>query len=159
MNRFTISLDEQLARQFDQLIAERRYCSRSEAVRDLILHRLSRASTLACDAETAGQQVIANVGVIYEASDELLALRLRTLRQAQHALVLSSHHSPMSDGLCLESVALRGPRLGVCACIDQLSTLRGIQHVTVNMVVLRQDKEVATQPQGHSHAPSIGTLV
>ena len=36
MDRFTISLDESLASQFDQLIAERGYNNRSEAVRDLI---------------------------------------------------------------------------------------------------------------------------
>jgi CopG family nickel-responsive transcriptional regulator len=36
MERFTISLDESLASQFDQLIAARGYRNRSEAVRDLI---------------------------------------------------------------------------------------------------------------------------
>jgi len=36
MERFTISLDESLARQFDELISARGYSNRSEAVRDLI---------------------------------------------------------------------------------------------------------------------------
>ncbi len=36
MERFTISLDESLAREFDELIAARSYSNRSEAVRDLI---------------------------------------------------------------------------------------------------------------------------
>ena len=36
MERFTISLDDSLARQFDELIAARGYVNRSEAVRDLI---------------------------------------------------------------------------------------------------------------------------
>ncbi|MFZ1444417.1 MAG: ribbon-helix-helix protein, CopG family, partial [Candidatus Dechloromonas phosphoritropha] len=36
MERFTISLDESLAREFDELIAARGYGNRSEAVRDLI---------------------------------------------------------------------------------------------------------------------------
>ena len=36
MERFTISLDEALAKEFDQLIAARGYSNRSEAVRDLI---------------------------------------------------------------------------------------------------------------------------
>ncbi len=35
MERVTISLDEALASQFDQLIAARGYSNRSEAVRDL----------------------------------------------------------------------------------------------------------------------------
>ncbi len=36
MERFTISLDDSLAREFDELIAARGYGNRSEAVRDLI---------------------------------------------------------------------------------------------------------------------------
>ena len=36
MQRFTISLDDALAQQFDAFIAERGYDNRSEAVRDLI---------------------------------------------------------------------------------------------------------------------------
>ncbi len=40
MERFTISLDAELAREFDRLIAERGYGNRSEAVRDLIRSQL-----------------------------------------------------------------------------------------------------------------------
>lgn len=40
MERFTISLAEELAREFDALIAERGYENRSEAVRDLIRRAL-----------------------------------------------------------------------------------------------------------------------
>ena len=36
MQRFTISLDDALAAEFDRLIAERGYGNRSEAVRDLL---------------------------------------------------------------------------------------------------------------------------
>ena len=36
VERFTISLDEDLARAFDALIAERGYSNRSEAVRDIL---------------------------------------------------------------------------------------------------------------------------
>ena len=36
MERFTISLDDDLAREFDKLIAARGYGNRSEAVRDLL---------------------------------------------------------------------------------------------------------------------------
>ena len=42
MQRFTISLDDSLAAQFDNWIAAHSYDNRSEAVRDLIRERLSR---------------------------------------------------------------------------------------------------------------------
>jgi len=40
MERFTISLDEKLARQFDELIGELGYQNRSETVRDMLRQRL-----------------------------------------------------------------------------------------------------------------------
>ena len=42
MQRFTISLDDALAAEFDRLIAERGYGNRSEAVRDLLRGQLDR---------------------------------------------------------------------------------------------------------------------
>jgi CopG family nickel-responsive transcriptional regulator len=42
MDRFTISLDKSLARAFDELIKDRGYATRSEAVRDILRTHLSR---------------------------------------------------------------------------------------------------------------------
>ena len=55
MERFTISLDESLAREFDELIAARGYGNRSEAVRDLIrgASESARVDVMVSDAEGA----------------------------------------------------------------------------------------------------------
>jgi metal-responsive CopG/Arc/MetJ family transcriptional regulator len=45
MDRFTISLDENLATAFDELIQERGYATRSEAVRDILRSHCSRAGS------------------------------------------------------------------------------------------------------------------
>ena len=42
MDRFTISLDESLAAEFDHWIAQRGYANRSEAFRDLLRAELER---------------------------------------------------------------------------------------------------------------------
>jgi CopG family nickel-responsive transcriptional regulator len=42
MDRFTISLDEELAAAFDELIKQRGYTTRSEAVRDILRDLLQR---------------------------------------------------------------------------------------------------------------------
>ncbi len=42
MERFTISLDDKLAREFDHWIADRGYANRSEAVRDLLRAEMER---------------------------------------------------------------------------------------------------------------------
>ena len=44
MDRFTISLDENLANAFDELIKERGYATRSEAVRDILRTHLQHSA-------------------------------------------------------------------------------------------------------------------
>ena len=57
MQRFTISIDDHLAEDFDRLIAERGYDNRSEAVRDLLRSHLDRQRETA-EAVLSGQQVL-----------------------------------------------------------------------------------------------------
>ena len=64
MQRFTISLDDSLAAQFDDWIAARSYDNRSEAVRDLIRERLSRDSGPASKAH-AGWCVASVLSLIH----------------------------------------------------------------------------------------------
>jgi metal-responsive CopG/Arc/MetJ family transcriptional regulator len=49
MERFTISLDDELARAFDAFIAANGYENRSEAVRDLIRARLEASTAYELD--------------------------------------------------------------------------------------------------------------
>jgi len=51
MQRFTISLDDDLAVRFDALISTRGYDNRSQAVRDLIRTRIDEARLQASSAQ------------------------------------------------------------------------------------------------------------
>ena len=53
MQRFTISLDDKLAEEFDAWIAGHAYANRSEAVRDLLRAELERASQRSAQGPTA----------------------------------------------------------------------------------------------------------
>lgn len=148
MQRFTISLDDQLAAQFDELIAARGYVNRSEAVRDLLRERLGNA---AMDAKRA-KFCVANVSYIYDHHDHKVAGRVLELQHEHHDLVTSSLHTHLDHDHCLESVVLRGPITAVQACAQQLVALRGVRHGHVHLVPL------ATETQGHhhSHTPGAG---
>ena len=71
MERFTISLDSELAKEFDALIAERGYGNRSEAVRDIIRGQLE-AWRLAHDE---APHCVANLSYVYNHHERDLAER------------------------------------------------------------------------------------
>ena len=105
MERITISLDADLAAEFDRLIAERGYQNRSEAVRDLLRAHLESSRQLRGEAT----HCVANLSYVYNHHERDLAERLTALQHGQHDLTVATLHAHLDHENCLESVVLRGP--------------------------------------------------
>lgn len=142
MQRFTISLDDELAHEFDHLIAERGYVNRSEAVRDMIRDRLGHAVL----DEVAAPWCAATVSYVYDHHEHVMTARLMDLQHDHHDLVISSQHTHLDHDNCLETVILRGPTAAVRACASQMVALRGVRHGQIHLVPL------AEEGHGHRHA-------
>ena len=104
MQRFTISLDDRLAEEFDRLIAERGYDNRSEAVRDLLRHELDHARLKAGLAA----HCVAALSYVYNHHERELSERLTALQHGHHDLTVSAMHVHLDHDHCLETVVLRG---------------------------------------------------
>src|SRR5574342_222557 len=130
MERFTISLDDKLAKEFDRLIQARGYDNRSEAVRDLIRRELETKRLASGEAPYC----IANLSYIYNHHERELAERLTGLQHDHHNLVVSSMHAHLDHDNCLETVILRGPTTEVRRVADRISAERGVRHGSLNLV-------------------------
>jgi len=147
MERFTISLDESLAQQFDQLIAERGYSNRSEAVRDLI--RAAIEGDRQRD-EPAGH-CVANLSYVYNHHERELAERITALQHDHHDLTVAAMHSHLDHENCLESVILRGPTREVRQFADELVAERGVRHGKLNVIALEAEHHHAHDEHGEAH--------
>jgi CopG family transcriptional regulator, nickel-responsive regulator len=130
MERFTISLDESLAQEFDSLIHERGYANRSEAVRDMLrreleAHRLEHEDAAYC---------IASLSYIYNHHERRLSERLTDLQHHAHDLVVSSMHVHLDHDNCLETLFLRGATAHVRSLAEKISAERGVRHGQMNLV-------------------------
>lgn len=153
MQRFTISLDDALARQFDALIAEKGYINRSEAVRDLIRGRLGDARLDAQQPASAHRPApawcIANVSYVYDHHEHAVSARIMDLQHDSHDLVITSVHTHLDHHHCLETVVLRGPTAQVQAFAQLLVALRGVRHGNIHLVPLVGNGE----PHQHGQEP------
>ena len=145
MQRFTISLDDDLAAQFDALIVDKGYVNRSEAVRDLIRSQLGH-DTLSKPKHRTTAWCVANVSYVYDHHEQTVTGRVLDLQHDHHDLVITSLHTHLNHDHCLETVVLRGPVAEVRACAEQLIALRGVRHGNVHLVPLD------TEGDRHSHA-------
>lgn len=137
MQRFTISLDDELAQRFDALISSRGYDNRSEAVRDLIREQLG-AQALAADQ---APWCVANVSYVYDHHDRPVTERVLALQHDHHDLVVSSLHTHLDHHHCLETVVLRGASAAVREFSAQLVAVRGVCHGQVHLVPLAEARE------------------
>ena len=147
MERFTISLDESLARQFDALIAARGYQNRSEAVRDLIRGAIERDSQRTAPAG----HCVANLSYVYNHHERELAERLTGLQHDHHDLTVAAMHSHLDHAHCLETVILKGLTADVRRFADALMAERGVRHGQLNLIALEAECTHAHDAQGDAH--------
>lgn len=140
MERFTISLDDKLAADFDQLIARRGYKNRSEAVRDLVRSHIEQDSQAAKESG----HCVANLSYVFNHHERDLAERLTALQHGQHDLTVATMHAHLDHEHCLESVILRGPTAAVRGFADAMIAERGVRHGRLNLVSVEVDA-------GHDH--------
>jgi CopG family nickel-responsive transcriptional regulator len=125
--RFGVSLDGALLRQFDQYIVDRRYPSRSEAIRDLIRDRL-----VAREWEV-GKQVVGTVTLVYNHHVPGLNARLTDLQHRFCGAIISTLHVHLDRENCLEVLIVRGKSREVRMLAERLQSVRGVKHSTFTM--------------------------
>ena len=130
MERFTVSLEEKLATEFDGLIAKRGYASRSEAFRDLLRAELERTTS----DGTKARHCVAALSYVYNHHQRDLAERLTLLQHAHHDLVISSMHAHLDHEHCLETVLLRGATAAVQRFADGICAETGVHHGKLNLI-------------------------
>ena len=147
MERFTISLDEALAQQFDALIAARGYSSRSEAVRDLIRGAIEGDR----QRDPPSGHCVGNLSYVFNHHQRELAERLTGLQHEHHDLTVAAMHSHMDHENCLESVILKGPTAAVRQFADALMAQSGVRHGQLNVIALEAEHHHAHDAHGAPH--------
>jgi len=147
MERFTISLDEALAQQFDELIAARGYSNRSEAVRDLIRGAIEGDR----QRDAPSGHCVANLSYVFNHHQRDLAERLTGLQHDHHDLTVAALHSHLDHENCLESVILKGPTAAVRQFADALMAQSGVRHGQLNVIALEAEHHHSHEAHGAPH--------
>ena len=136
MHRFTISLDAELAREFDELIRRKRYSNRSEAVRDMLRAMIE-------GARLSGGRARFSVGClsyVYNHHERDLTERLASIAHDHHELVISTTHAHIDHEQCIETLILRGRTEDLRRFSDAVVAERGVRHGNLSLVPVEIDK-------------------
>lgn len=149
MERITMSIDEDLAKAFDAMIAARGYTSRSEAMRDLLRREIDASRT----DESAKSQCVASLSYVYNHHVRELAERLTSVQHSHHSLVVATTHVHLDHEHCFEHMFLKGPTAMVRRFADGIRAERGVSYGQINLItVSAHDAHPLAGPhQHHGH--------
>lgn len=125
--RFGVSLEKSLLERFDDLIREKQYTNRSEAIRDLIRRELVQQEW------QGGQDVAGAVTLIYDHHKRDILRMVTDLQHDFQGVIISTQHIHLDHHNCLEIVAARGKAEDVRRLADALRAIKGVRHATLSM--------------------------
>jgi len=122
--RFGISIDERLLEKFDQLIDDKGYSNRSEAVRDLIRSSLVDEQWASDDKG----EMVGTVSLVYNHHTRELSDKLTEHQHSHHRNIISALHVHLDAHHCLEVVVIKGKAKEIRRLADELIGTKGVKH-------------------------------
>ena len=147
--RFTVSLEADLLAAFDRHVADGRFATRSEAIRQLLREKLTSTAWAADAADVA-----ASLTLVYDHHRSNLTDTMIEIQHAHGELVVSAMHVHLTHDLCMEVIALRGPAKDLQHLAGELGGLKGIhqaQMVVVRAVADEGHRRPHPHPHPHAH--------
>ena len=123
LNRFGVSMEDDLLQKFDLLIARRGYTNRSEAIRDLVRQTLVEESVHRSKTPTFGI-----ISYVYDHHQRELEGMLTDFQHHHVKQIVSSTHVHIDHDTCLESVIMKGKALELQRIADKILSLKGVKH-------------------------------
>ena len=124
LSRIGVSLDEELLEQFDELIEEKGYVNRSEAIRDLIRERLVKREW---ENTKSRETRVAVVTIVYDHDEHDLGHKLTHIQHNRHDIIVSTMHVHMDSSNCLEVLILKGTAKEIVQLGNRLISTRGVK--------------------------------
>ncbi|HMP89601.1 MAG TPA: nickel-responsive transcriptional regulator NikR [Kiritimatiellia bacterium] len=127
LERFSISIDSELLKQFDRYIALKKYQNRSEAIRDLIRKSLIEQEW------KANQEVVGVITLVFNHHQRQLQDKMTEIQHKYHHIVVSTTHIHLGEHDCLEVIIARGKASLVQSLSELLTAMKGVKDGSLTM--------------------------
>lgn len=147
LSRTGVSLEENLLKEFDRLIAKRGYQNRSEAIRDLIREALS------AEIVDSNKPVVGTLTLVYDHHVPNLSQKLTETQHAAGTFVLAATHVHLDHHYCLEVILMKGRPKDIQKIADSMLALRGVELGKLVLTNSGKDLKGSHSPHPHPLSP------
>ncbi|MGV2980417.1 nickel-responsive transcriptional regulator NikR [Camelimonas sp. ID_303_24] len=130
MQRITITIDDDLLAELDDMMRRRGYPNRSEALRDLARAGLKEAAL----GEGEAGACFGVLSYVYDHEARDLAKRLTSSHHHHHDISVASLHVHIDAGRCLEVSVLKGAIAEVRHFADGIIAQKSVEHGELQLI-------------------------
>jgi CopG family nickel-responsive transcriptional regulator len=134
VDRFSVSLPPNLLGPFDNMVKEKGYGNRSQAVADLIRDKLVEHRQKFGREEIAG-----TITLVYDHHKQHVQSTLTEIQHDHHGLIISSIHVHLDHHNCLEVLVVRGQAGLIKKIADALIAAKGVKHGKLTVTTTGKD--------------------
>jgi CopG family nickel-responsive transcriptional regulator len=132
--RFGVSMTKELLAQFDRLIEQQDYPTRSKAIEDLIRQAVVNERLAGGDAE-----VIGTIDIVYDHHRRELLNRLTDIQHDCQEVILSSQHIHLDHHNCFEIIVVKGAHNVVDKLASRIKAAKGVKHSQLRLVTTKNN--------------------
>lgn len=125
LTRFSVSLDDDLVRRFDERIKADGCPTRSKAVGDLVRASLVRTEW------REGEEVAGAIVMVYDHHKSDILQRLTSVQHDCHEAIISTQHIHLDHDNCLEILAVRGKPSMIETILKRIRAVKGLKHISL----------------------------
>lgn len=141
IKRIGVSIEPDLLAKLDEFVDTKGFPSRSEAIRDMVMDRLSAEKL-----QNPNEQAVGSITILYNPHARGLSDKLTDFQHEgrNHDLIISMTHIHVGEELCLEILVCRGRAGDIKNLAEKISAIKGVRHGEVSMRSIGKTEE-------HSH--------
>ena len=130
--RVGVTFPSDLLSNFDKIIRNMGYKSRSKAIHDTVRAFVNEQKWL---AEVKGTRVGA-IAMVYDHEMRGLESDLTDTQHHFETIICAAMHVHLSEKRCLETIAVKGPAQEITSLVERLKARRGVEEVKLNLFPL-----------------------
>ena len=128
ITRFGVSIESQLIKKFDALLARKGYATRSEAIRDMI-----RDTLVEQEWESGKHETVGTITIVYNHHTRELEHALTEMQHKSFHQIISTLHVHLDAHNCLEVLVVKGRSHDIQNIADRLIGTKGVKHGKLTM--------------------------
>jgi len=147
IKRIGVSIEPDLLARLDEFVESKEFPSRSEAIRDMVMDRLSAEKL-----QNPNEQAVGSITILYNPHARGLSDKLTDFQHEgrNHDLIISMTHIHVGEELCLEILVCRGKAGDIKNLAEKISAIKGVRHGEVSMRSIGGSDE-HSHPHPHTH--------